>query len=241
MYLSIALGAVFMIGIGYVLVTPQRSYEVGNLFFGDVPKAYNVPLAQFFFERAAYPWFEAEPAPYAFHQLSRTYFVTGRFEDSIRAGLKELELYPEHTKTYYILGLTFGYMNRTDEAIGMFNKFLSSRPDSWAGRNDMAWLQFRNGDIEGALETIEPAYTAYPDNPWVLNTYGVLLARNHEPALAKQVLDKAESAAHALSADAWGAAYPGNDPAIYDSGLAAMLSSIENNRTILGDHPGVDK
>ncbi|MBP9866972.1 MAG: hypothetical protein KBC41_02740, partial [Candidatus Pacebacteria bacterium] len=126
----------FSISISYF------SYRIGNIFFGDVPKLYNVTLANFFFVNASYPAI-GKPVMYAHYQLSRTHFIAGDLKNALEEAEIELEIYPENTRTYYILGLTYGYLNLEEEAIDAFSKFIETHPYTWAGRNDKAWLQFR--------------------------------------------------------------------------------------------------
>jgi tetratricopeptide (TPR) repeat protein len=213
-----------------VMFCPQLHYRVGNVFFGGVPVLYNVNLAQYFFLYAAYPIVGKAPS-YAHHQLSRTYFIQGQLPISVNEALKEMEIYPENVRTNYILGLTYGYMNREVEAIEAFSKFIKANPTSWAARNDKAWLQFRIGEVEGALATIEPVSQVM--NPWVQNTYGTLLLNLERKEEAKQAFLKAKELVEAMSPESWGIAYPGNDPRIYETGLSAMKSSIAANLAIL--------
>jgi tetratricopeptide (TPR) repeat protein len=203
-------------------------YRLGDLFFGSVPALYNARFAQFFFGRAAHPFF-GSPAPYAHHELSRTYFIQGDLLEALKDAQEELRLYPDHTATYYILGLTYGYMGRTQSAIDAFSHYIDTHPETWAGRNDLAWIQFRAGDIQGALETIQPAYKMYPDNPWVLNTYGVLLINSNKLSEAQKILQEGSTLANSMTLDKWGRAYPGNDPRVYATGLSAMQKSFKDN------------
>jgi tetratricopeptide (TPR) repeat protein len=214
-----------------VLALPLWSQAVGNLFFGKVPILYNVTLAQVFFKNSAYPFF-GKARPYAHYQLSRTYFIQGKLEASILEANKELELYPENKRTHYILGLTHGYMNHEDKAIEEFGKFIVWKPDTWAARNDKAWLEFRVGDLDAALASIEPV-AHLEENPWVQNTYGVLLMNKQRYPEAKKALENAQFMADKMVAKDWGTAYPGNDPRIYSTGLSAMRLSVRGNLKLL--------
>lgn len=213
-----------------VFSTPVH-YKVGGLFFGESPALYNVILAQFFFEHATNPLIGRVP-PYAYHQLSRTYFIQGELTVALDLAYKEIALYPEHKSTYYIIGLTLGYLNREEEAIEAFGKFIEYKPESWAARNDRAWLQFRIGDIDGALTTIEPV-AIFTNNPWVQNTYGTILLNMSRKDEARIAFENAKRVADTMSEEDWGSAYPGNDPRIYGTGLQAMKTSIENNLVLL--------
>jgi tetratricopeptide (TPR) repeat protein len=186
-----------------------------------------VTLAEFFFSRATHPIFGDVP-PFAFHQLSRTHFIQGELNVALEEAYKEIELYPDHTNTYYIIGLTLGYLNREEEAIDVFQKFIEYKPTSWAARNDRAWLQFRIGDIDGALLTILPV-TDEIYNPWVQNTYGTLLLNKEQYVEAEVALKRAKQVADVMTKESWGNSYPGNDPRVYEVGLQGMRTSINRN------------
>jgi tetratricopeptide (TPR) repeat protein len=214
----------------FVGLSPLFNYSIGNIFFGQVPKLYNVNLAHMFFHNASYPLI-GKSAPYAHHQLSRTYFIQGDLTMALDEAQKEVELYPGHLATYYIVGLTYGYMNREKLAIEAFSKYIEYQPTAWAPRNDKAWLQFRAGDIDGALKTITPV--ASSTNPWVQNTYGTLLMNKKRYKEAKVAFETAWNTVKNMTEDSWGRAYPGNDPRIYGTGLEAMRTSIQNNLKLL--------
>ncbi len=216
-----------------LIVSPRAQMFTGSLFFGRIPALYHLPLAQMWYTMAAHPYFGQEVPPYAFHHLSRTYFIQGDFAQALRYGYQELSLYPNHFTSHYIIGLTYGYMDMPQHAIYAFGQYLVWHPDSWAARNDRAWIQFQIGDIAGAIDTMMPAVTLYPDNPWVANTFCVLLLNQKEYASARASCERAKASARAYTSDTWGEAYPGNDPRLYEEGLARMRGSIESNLALL--------
>lgn len=222
---------VLLVGAGLLIKSAFLFQQAGNLFFGRISVLYNVTLAQFFFMRSAYPVF-GTAIPFAHYQLSRTHFIQGDLLAAISEAEKELELYPDNIRAYYVLGLTYGYMNEAEKAIEAFSRYIQTDPMSWAARNDKAWLQFRIGDIDGALATIEPVSHDI-GNPWVQNTYGTLLMNKERLAEAKQSFAYAKKAADAMTEQEWGISYPGNDPRIYGIGLNAMKLSIESNLELL--------
>lgn len=221
---------IYVIFIGVVVFSSSLHYWAGNVFFGKEPALYNVHKAQLLFKLAAYPLVGQAPE-FAHYQLSRTYFIVGQFDLAIEEAKKELVLYPNNKRTYYILGLTYGYMNEEEKAIEAFSRFTEAYPTSWAARNDKAWLQFRIGDIAGALETIEPVSEIR--NPWIQNTKGTLLLNLGKLDDAQKAFELAAEIVAAMSEEEWGVAYPGNDPRIYATGLSAMRTSIANNLTLI--------
>lgn len=222
----------FILLVGAVLIfeSASISQRMGNLFFGGTPALYNVTFAQFFFRQAAYPLL-GKPMKSAHYQLSRTYFIQGNLYTALDEVKRELEIYPENTRAYYILGLTYGYMNKEDKAIEAFSKFIETNPTSWAARNDKAWLQFRIGDIDGALTTLKPVAQA-TKIPWIQNTYGALLMNKGKYREAEEAFLNAKRVADTMTEESWGIAYPGNDPRIYATGLNAMKLSIDENLAI---------
>ena len=202
---------------------------VGNIFFGKVAALYNVTLSQRIYSYSAQPLF-GKVEPFANYQLSRTYFIQGKFSESIYYANRELDFYPENCRTYYIRGLTYGYMNKIDSAIEDFETFNSTCvKDSWAGRNDLAWLYFRKGDIPKMLSTIEPMVKLYETNPWVQNSYGIALLNLGRYKEAREAFEKANIIANLMTEKEWGMAYPGNNPEIYGRGIKDMRTTIQKN------------
>ncbi len=230
-------GIIFVIFLIIIIISiysiPHVSFRLGNLFFGNVKVLYNINLAQQLYKNSVNPIFSQTVPQYAHHQLSRTYFIQGKLHTALQEAKKELELYPNSTATYYILGLTYGYMNKEYEAIDSFSRYIDVNQKAWAPRNDKAWLQFRIGDIDGAIETLEPIIETHPYNVWVQNTYCVLMINKKDFKTAKNACQKAKKVAEVMTEESWGIAYPGNDPRIYSAGLRAMRLSIDSNLNII--------
>lgn len=212
-----------------ITMIPQLTFSAGRLFFGEVKLLYNLNLANFLYKQAAYPIFFTLPPRYAHHELSRTYFIQGKLNKALDEAKEELRVYPDDTSTYYILGLTLAYMNRTHEAIDAFSSYINTHPGTWAGRNDKAWLQFRIGDIDGALVTLEPVAKTFTYTTWVQNTYCALLIAKKKYEEALEPCTNAKIAVEKMTEKDWGHAYPGNDPRIYSDGLEATKTSINQN------------
>jgi tetratricopeptide (TPR) repeat protein len=237
-FFSEKLGAFFFFAIFsltiLVFLIPQIAFSLGNIFFGDIPRLYNLNAAHFFFKEAAYPPLRDDSVPYAHYQLSRTFFIRGDLFSALDEARAEIAEFPEHSGTYYILGLTYGYMGRDHEAIDAFSRYIETHPETWAGRNDKAWLQFRIGDIDGALATMEPIGENFPYTPWVQNTLCALLINKKDRlADAEKACLRAKESIDRMTASEWGRSYPGNSPQIYENGLQSMRKSIEQNLAIL--------
>lgn len=227
---------IVVLAIYIIINIPVFFVNAGNIFFGNIQKLYNVSLAQnlYLYGKMYSEVTTTKPAPFLYHQLSRTYFIQGDAYTSLAYAYKEIETYPNHIDTYYIIGLTYAYMNNKEkEAIEAFSKYIEAYPKSWAPRNDKAWLQFRTGDIQGALDTIQPVAETHANNPWVQNTYCVLLINIGKYKEALQSCSLAQSAVSTITPEAWGRAYPGNDPRIYSTGISAMKQSVNQNIELL--------
>jgi tetratricopeptide (TPR) repeat protein len=215
----------------FALFSPTLNYRLGLVFFGKNNLIYNTYLARYFFTYASDPIL-GNPIPFADYQLARISFIQGNLDRAIYELENSFKQNPKNNKAYYLLGLIYGYQNKEYLAIDAFSTYIQKEPTTWAGRNDKAWLQFRVGDIDGALQTIEPL-REQRSNPWVQNTYGVLLMNKGKYSEAKEALFAANTVAQSMSAHDWGYAYPGNDPRIYTAGLDAMKKSIQNNLELI--------
>jgi tetratricopeptide (TPR) repeat protein len=211
----------------FALFSPTINYRLGLVFFGKNNLIYNTSIARYFFTYASDPIL-GNPIPFAHYQLARISFIQGNLDRAIYELETDFKQNPKNNKAYYLLGLVYGYQNKEYQAIDAFSTYIEKEPTTWAGRNDKAWLQFRVGDIDGALQTIEPV-RGQRTNPWIQNTYGVLLMNKEKYSEAKEALLAANTVAQSMSAHDWGYAYPGNDPRIYSAGLDAMKKSIQSN------------
>jgi hypothetical protein len=81
-------------------------------------------------------------------------------------------------------------------------------------------------------KTIAKSVFLYPNNPWVLNTYGIALLNSQKYREAVDAFTEAKKYASVMRNKDWGQAYPGNDPRIYSEGRNAMQDMIESNLSI---------
>lgn len=216
-------------------------YNIGNTMFGGVVLGqtfYDIDSAEYFLTQANQ---KKEPKIWTNYQLSRINFIRGDFPHAIYFANEELRLYPKNCRTHYIRGLTYGYMNKLDQAIADFEIFNACFPDTWAGHNDLAWFWFRKGDMKKVIEVIE--HVINKDNnatsPWLQNTYGVALMNVGRYFEAETALHMAKYLASNMTEEGWGKSYPGNNPEIYGEGLTAMRQSINKNLLILKEKKAV--
>lgn len=203
---------------------------LGDFFFGRSKYFYSLPMATFFYKQALF--FDSKkgiPPPDLYYQLGRVAFIEGKLEKAVPLFDKELFFYPKHVKSYYMKGLTLAYEGKYHAAIGSFEEYNEKQPVGWAGKNDEAWLLYTVGDLKKALTVIEKAYQDGYINPWVMNTYGVILLNLGKCDGAQTVLDTAYRNSLTMKEDSWGASYPGNDPRVYAEGLKQMRDSLKEN------------
>ena|SRR3989344_342674 len=207
-------------------------FEIGNYYFGG--GAYDVDRAQGYFEKALAIDPEIAGAHY---QIARIHFIRGDFYTAVDEINKEIKLYPDFKRSYYVRGLIYGYAKEPDKAIADFKTFLEWKPESWAGHNDLAWVYFMEGDYKNSADTAREGLVYSPNNVWLLNSLGVALLNEGKLAEAKEALTKAQAVAEAMTPADWGRSYPGNNPSVYGDGLDAMRASIKRNLDLIATYP----
>jgi tetratricopeptide (TPR) repeat protein len=175
--------------------------------------------------------------PNVWHQLGRIDFLEGRFSEAIYKFNKQIEYFGEAIpNVHYMLGLTYGYRARETEDVNdwrhaeeEFRKFLDFNPyDPWA-HVDLSWVLFSEGKYEEMKILLEEVTDRYPDNPWVLNMYGLALLNTGEREAAHDHFTRALEEADKLTVEDWGNSYPGNDPGSWPKGLSEMKRAIRHN------------
>lgn len=205
--------------------SPLLAHNIGNYYFNG--GAYNLGLAEKYFKVEL----THDPnARSAWHQLARIDFLRGNFTRARDDINKQIAIHSDTLmSSYYVRALINGYSGHLDEAATDFTFFLEKKPDSWAARNDLAWIYFQKGDFKNVETAARTGLTYHPDNPWLLTSLGVALLNLDKKDEAKKTLEKAKAVADGLTIADWGKAYPGNDPKFYGEGLEKMKKSIEFN------------
>ena len=214
------------------------SFELGQYYFNHGDQAdgkYNLEKARQFFGEALEK--NPEGNKLAWHQLGRIDFLEGEFDEAIYKFEKQIEYFGDQIpNVYYMLGLTYGYQARDtgyeiawQNAEENFIKYLSYDPLSPWARVDLGWIYFAQGKYELMVDLLEVGLTYHPDNPWLLNMYGLALLNTGEPDKARQYFIWAQSAADQLTIEEWGESYPGNDPDVWGRGLGEFREIIAKN------------
>lgn len=85
--------------------------------------------------------------------------------DLLESNLRKLmQVKPEHAHAYNALGYSLADRNeRLDEAQQLIGKALELAPDDPFIIDSMGWVLFRKGELKGALQHLERAYSLRPD------------------------------------------------------------------------------
>ena len=85
--------------------------------------------------------------------------------DLLEQNLRKLiEVRPDHAHAYNALGYSFAERNtRLREARELVQKALELAPDDYFIVDSMGWVQYREGDLKGAADTLRRAYGGRPD------------------------------------------------------------------------------
>ena len=174
------------------------------------------------------------------HQLGRIDFLRGDYYEAIQKFNNQLKYHKEiMPNVHYMLGLTYGYKAKEsryrgdwEKAEEHFLRYIELDLTSWAARVDLSWLYFAQGKYEEMKPHLEIALENYPQNPWVLNMYGLAILNTEDREEAHEYFLQALEASGKLSIEDWGEAYPGNDPASWSEGVQSMREYIQKNLEI---------
>lgn len=216
----------------------NNNYLLGDYYFNYGTYAdgtYDLTLARKHYEMAL----EENPIGdnWAWYQLGRIDFLEGRFNDALYKFDKQIEFFGNtQPSVYYMIALTHGYKARMwgaseswEPAAENFLHYLELDPSSPWARTDLAWIYFAQGSYDEMLEPLRVGLEINPDNPWLLNMYGLALLNTNDKEGAQEYFLKAKEKASDLTTEEWGRSYPGNDPKAWSKGLKEFQETIEFN------------
>lgn len=200
-------------------------------------EAYDREKADFYYTKA-HKWNPDDL--WVVYKLALIDFVDGNFGNAHQKFTSLIE--SEHAsdamkhQSRYLRGLMYGYAEQFLNAEKDFVHLLNERgPDaSWAYYVDLAWVYFQEGRYEDIRELAARGIEHFPNNAWLLSTYGTALLNTGEKEQAAEVLRKAHREAGQVTPERWARIYPGNDPAGAERGLEKMRSIIKKNYQLAG-------
>ena len=218
----------------------QRAMMLGTRHFNARDTvAYDIDAAEYYFREAEH----LDPdTPYLYHQLARVAFIRGDLDMALALIDIQIEKAGDSApNSYYIKGLIEGYKGLYADAVRDYYHYVSLRKTpSWAAYNDLAWVLLKAERTEEARRELEKSLAYFPDNPWLLNSYGVALFEVGQDTQALEALRHAAIYAPRVSKSEWLAAYPGNSPRSAEQGLQTLTDSIEANIHMVQARLGVN-
>ena len=168
----------------------------------------------------------------AHYQLSRIYFIEGKFESALQKISDTLSVDNNFFRAYYMEGLIYSYQKKLAKAEISFMKFIENAPSEWAGYNDLAWVYAMAKEYKESEKVINEAFINVPEankNPWLWNSLGVALLNLNRNVEARDAFNKALEYGKKLSPNEWKLAYPGNNPNHATQGYNTFINSIDEN------------
>ncbi len=219
----------FVLAVVVLSISRENVYfSIGSYYFGG--GGYDLKKAEKYFRKVVSI---EEDYPRVHYQLARINFLNARFAEAKSEINKEISLYPDFHKSYYMEGLIAGYAGDFDTAINGFKEFQKYDSFNWAAYNDLSWIYFQKGDFELAKDVAIDGLEHAPNNPWLYNSLGIALLNLKEMSEAKIAFEKALQNIDKTTPEQWGKSYPGNDPKIYKDGYLATKESIVYNLELL--------
>jgi predicted Zn-dependent protease len=131
-----------------------------------------------------------QPTPETVMVLFTALNSQGRTDEALTALEDWSEKFPESRSLMVALGQSYMAQNATDKAIAVYQRLLAVDPQSVLALNNLAWLT-REKDPKQALEYANRGNVLAPADPYMMSTFGTLLADNGKPAEGEQMLRKA--------------------------------------------------
>jgi len=205
----------------------ELALDIGNRAFGL--GSYDIQLAERAFRKAI----AIDPGIlWGHYQLARILFVEGKFAEAEAEIDQELTHNQTNLRSLYVRGLIRANSENLPGAVLDFKEFTTWAPTEWAGYNDLAWVlakEKKYAEAESALKEGIVHARGGDKNPWLWDALGVAQLNLNQASAALSSLQKAQTFAESLTDADWKKAYPGNDPAFAESGVAAMRSGILKN------------
>jgi FimV-like protein len=131
-----------------------------------------------------------QPSPETALVLFTAMNSQGRTDEALTLLADWSDKFPESRTLMVVLGQSYLAQNATDKAIAVYQRLLAVDPQSVLALNNLAWLT-REKDPKQALDYANRGNAIAPADPFMMSTFGTLLAENGKPADGEQMLRKA--------------------------------------------------
>jgi tetratricopeptide (TPR) repeat protein len=112
----------------------------------------------------------------AFHILAMYLERMGHLHKALVTYERAFELDPEDSELLINLGLTAWNLQLRDGAASMFKHYITAKPDSPLGYNNLGGIMSDMGDSDGAIDLLRDAIYRMPDEPILWNSLATVLA-----------------------------------------------------------------
>lgn len=132
----------------------------------------------------------AQPTPAAALLLFTVMNAQARADEALPLLEAWLDQFPQNTAIMNILAQSYLGQNDQESAIAMYRRIVEVAPGSVLALNNLAWFT-QEADLSQAIDYAQQANALAPDEPVILDTLGVLLAKNGQNKQAERLLRKA--------------------------------------------------
>lgn len=131
-----------------------------------------------------------QPSPETALVLFTAMNSQGRTDEALTLLADWSDKFPDSRTLMVVLGQSYLAQKATEKAIAVYQRLLAVDPKSVLALNNLAWLT-REKDPQQALEYANRGNALAPADPFMMSTFGMLLAENGKPADGEQMLRKA--------------------------------------------------
>ena len=129
-------------------------------------------------------------SPKAAVQLAKAYYTVGKIDKGLNVLQQWLRDKPVNVHVRYILAESLLQSGKLHQAKKEYKKIVDSEPAHVLALNNLAYLEIES-NLKLALEYAKKAYLFAPEQPEIIDTYGVVLLRMGQNDLALEKLQKA--------------------------------------------------
>lgn len=123
-------------------------------------------------------------------QLVRAKWAQKKHEESIEMMQQWLTQQPQDRAVLLHLAGAFTTLGRNNDAIAAYEEVAAINPDYVPVLNNLAWL-YRDKDLNKSIQYIEKARSLAPEDPFVLDTLGMLVLKKGDVEQAYEFVKKA--------------------------------------------------
>ncbi len=129
--------------------------------------------------------------PDLYFHLGAAFDKLGRFDEMVSQMERAIELAPKHANALNYLGYTFADKGvRLNEAFDLVQRALNERPDDGYFIDSLAWVHYRQGNLEEARTLLEKAVDLVPLDPVIHEHLGEIYLKNEQIDLAKAAWER---------------------------------------------------